>query len=151
MHFQSFCDHPRFMGTHLLWAFCSCGCGYPLYTFIIKQLSLECFVTGLMSFWSCKSLCHLLPVEFIDSNQPWIKCRSEQRCAMLESSYEHRCFITLLAAESRTSHEDKTLNPSLWMICIEFYSLENKLRGFQGSVLGTGGGGSLCFCVMCRL
>lgn len=53
IHLQSFCDHPRFTGAHLLWAFCSSGCGLPSDTFAIKQLSLECFVIALMSLWSC--------------------------------------------------------------------------------------------------
>lgn len=84
-----------------------------------------------------------MSVEFIDHNQPWIKnnklqLSTAQKCAMLESNYKHHCFINLFAAKSRTSHGDKTLNPSLWLISIESIILrKNELHCFQGSVLDT--------------
>lgn len=48
-----------------------------------------------------------------------LQLSTEQRCAMLESNYERHCFINLSVAEKGTSQGDKTLNPSLWLICIE--------------------------------
>lgn len=78
-----------------------------------------------------------------------IQLSTEQRCAMLESNYERHCFINLFATEKRTSQGDKTLNPRLRRIYIEYYSQENELLGFQGSVSDTGSGGWLCFCVIC--
>ena len=78
-----------------------------------------------------------------------LQLSSEQRCAMVESNYERHCFINLSAAEKGTSQGDKTLNPSLWLICIESIILRAmSFHGFQGSVSDTGRGGSLCFCVI---
>lgn len=79
-----------------------------------------------------------------------LQLSTEQRCAMLESNYERHCFINLSAAEKGTSQGDKTLNPSLWLICIESIILrEMSCTAFRGLFRTLGEGASLCFCVIC--
>lgn len=75
-----------------------------------------------------------------------LQLSTERRCAMPESNYERHSFINLSAAEKRTSHGDKTLNPSLRLICIESIILRKMSSApFSGLFRTRGSGGSLCF------